>query len=116
MALTLREKLATELGGDDRALQQLSAAEHLRFGGDPNRPIGQEMLEIVHAFHRVSRQGDEDILLLESGAVGRPVRVQPDNPDATVLVELVVAVDAAADRPGLTPNGPIGPDHAAGPN
>src|SRR2546423_15538763 len=101
MALTLREKLATELGGDDRALEQLGAAEHLRFGGDPNRPIGQEMLEIVHAFYRGRRHGDEDIFLLQSGAVGRPVRVPPGKPDANVLVEVVVTVDAAEGPPSL---------------
>src|SRR5438270_1838789 len=113
MALTVREKLATELGGDDRALEQLGATQHLRLGRDANRPIGQEMLQVIYAFHRVRRQGDEDVFLLESGAVGWPIWVEPGNPDAAVLVELVVAVDAAVDRPGLTGDAQIRANHAA---
>src|SRR5438445_13887027 len=44
------------------------------------------------------------------------MRVEPGNPDATVLVELVVAVDTPVDGPGLTRDAEVGANHTAVPD
>src|SRR5256714_4583299 len=45
--------------------------------------------------------------------LGRPIRIDVRDPNPTVLLEVVIAVDAAVDRPGLTGDPQIGADHAA---
>src|SRR6184192_374840 len=55
---------AFELDRDDRLLEQLGAAQHLRFGGNADRPVGEEMLQVVDVFDGVGRQADQDVVLL----------------------------------------------------
>ena len=50
--------LALQLDRDDGLLEQLGAAQHLRLGGNADRPVGEEMLEVVDVFDGVVGQAD----------------------------------------------------------
>src|SRR5207249_1786629 len=68
--------LTLELGRDNGALDQFSPAKHLSLCRYPNRPIGQEVLEVVDALHLVVGQAGQHVLFLETGLLSRTIRVE----------------------------------------
>src|SRR5439155_2948800 len=71
------------------------------------------MLQVVDVFDGVVRQTHQDVLLLQPGLLGGPIGIDVRDPNPTVLLKVVVAVDAAVDGPGLTGDAEVGADHTA---
>src|ERR1700737_356279 len=69
------------------------------------------MLEVLDVLDGVIRQTHQDVIGLEPSTLGGTIRIEMGNPDAAVLIELVVAVDAAVDRPGFAGDTEVGANY-----